>query len=257
MKETINKNGLLYIWQKIKLLLASKVDKVEGKGLSTNDLTDELKQKILNAGDSTFDGQYESLTGKPKINNVEVNGELTLDALGIQPKGSYATKSEIPTVPTKVSAFTNDSNYQTATQVTTAISGAKKELQTAIDGKANATHTHTKSQITDMPTKLSQFTNDNGYQTSSQVTAAISNAVGKITSFETKVVTSLPTTGVKGTIYFVASKTTGTNQAYDEYLWVNNKWEFIGTTAVDLTGYLKATDIHEITNEEIDTIFAQ
>lgn len=254
MRETLNKNGLLYVWQKIKLLLAGKVDKVEGKGLSTNDLTDELKQKILNAGDSTFDGQYESLTGKPKINNVEVNGELTLDALGIQPKGDYALKSEVPT---KTSQLTNDSGYQTSTQVSTAVSGAKKELQTAINGKANATHTHTKADITDMPTKLSQFTNDNGYQTQSQVATAISNAVGEITSFETKVVTSLPTTGVKGTIYFVASKTTGTNQSYDEYLWVNNKWEFIGTTAVDLTGYIKETDIHEITNAEIDTIFAQ
>lgn len=35
-------------------------------------------------------------------------------------------------------------------------------LQTALDGKASLTHTHTKSQITDMPTKLSQFENDIG-----------------------------------------------------------------------------------------------
>ncbi len=254
MRETLNKDGLLYVWQKIKLLLANKVDKVEGKGLSTNDLTDELKKKILNAGDSTFDGVYASLIGKPKINSVEIDGDLTLTALGIQQKGDYATKSEIPA---KTSQLTNDSNYQTSTQVSSAITTAKTELQKAIDGKANATHTHVKADITDMPTKLSQFTNDNGYQTSSQVATAISNAVGKITSFETKVVTSLPTTGVKGTIYFVASKTTGTNQSYDEYLWINNKWEFIGTTAVDLTGYIKETDIHEITNAEIDTIFAQ
>ena len=52
----VSKDNLLYFWLKIKLLLTNKVDKVEGKGLSTNDLTDELKQKILNAGDSTFTG---------------------------------------------------------------------------------------------------------------------------------------------------------------------------------------------------------
>lgn len=34
------------------------------------------------------------------------------------------------------------------------------------NGKANGSHTHTKSQITDMPTALSQFTNDAGYVTS-------------------------------------------------------------------------------------------
>lgn len=36
------------------------------------------------------------------------------------------------------------------------------DIQTEIDGKANASHTHTKSQVTDMPTKLSQFQNDIG-----------------------------------------------------------------------------------------------
>ena len=35
--------------------------------------------------------------------------------------------------------------------------------------KANKSHTHTKSQITDMPTKLSQFTNDKGFITSADV----------------------------------------------------------------------------------------
>ena len=35
--------------------------------------------------------------------------------------------------------------------------------------KANKTHTHTKSQITDMPTKLSQFTNDAGFIKASDV----------------------------------------------------------------------------------------
>ena len=34
---------------------------------------------------------------------------------------------------------------------------------------APSTHTHTKSQITDMPTKLSQFTNDSGYLTEADV----------------------------------------------------------------------------------------
>lgn len=63
----LSKDNLLYVWQKIKLKLANKVDKIEGKGLSTNDLTDELKQKILNAGDSSFSGNYEDLTNKPDL----------------------------------------------------------------------------------------------------------------------------------------------------------------------------------------------
>lgn len=39
-------NGLLYLWQKIKALLAGKVDKIDGKGLSTNDYTTAEKTKL-------------------------------------------------------------------------------------------------------------------------------------------------------------------------------------------------------------------
>ena len=39
-------DGLLYFWQKIKEKLANKVDKVEGKGLSTNDFTTEEKNNL-------------------------------------------------------------------------------------------------------------------------------------------------------------------------------------------------------------------
>ncbi len=85
-------NGLLYLLQKIKLAFAGKVDKVDGKGLSTNDLTDELKQKILNAGDSSFSGNYSDLTDAP----------------------------------TEVSAFNNDVGYQTAIQVAEAINNSTK-----------------------------------------------------------------------------------------------------------------------------------
>lgn len=39
-------DGLLYFWQKIKTKLADKVDKVDGKGLSTNDFSAAYKAKL-------------------------------------------------------------------------------------------------------------------------------------------------------------------------------------------------------------------
>lgn len=76
----LDENGLLFLWQQI---LLQFVAKEEGKGLSTNDLTDELLQKILNAGDSSFDGNYNSLTNQPQVNGVTLTGNKTLDDLGI------------------------------------------------------------------------------------------------------------------------------------------------------------------------------
>ena len=46
MSKFLDSNGLLYVWGKVKTLLNGKVDKVDGKGLSTNDYTDEDKALI-------------------------------------------------------------------------------------------------------------------------------------------------------------------------------------------------------------------
>ena len=52
---------------------------------------------IGEAGDN-----YNVLKNKPSINEVELNGDKTLDDLGIQPKGSYIEVEKDPTVPTHV-----------------------------------------------------------------------------------------------------------------------------------------------------------
>lgn len=106
-----------------------------------------------------------------------------------------------------------------------------------------------------VPTVVSALTNDSGYQTSSQVASAIAEAVGQITGVSFEIVQSLPATGANGTIYLVSNSGTGTN-AYDEYIYINNAWEKIGSTNVDLTGYWNSTNLMAMTNSEIDTIVA-
>ena len=46
MSKFLDENGLLYLWEKIKAMLSDKVDRVEGKVLSSNDYTDEEKRKL-------------------------------------------------------------------------------------------------------------------------------------------------------------------------------------------------------------------
>lgn len=105
-----------------------------------------------------------------------------------------------------------------------------------------------------IPTNNNQLVNGAGYQTSAQVTSAIKDAVAGITSFKQTIVSELPASGVSGTIYLKSSTSTSTNNIYDEFIYINNKWEEIGTTEIDLTNYLKKTDITEITNADIDLI---
>jgi len=83
-----------------------------------------------------FDGDYNSLTNKPTIPTVPTNvSAFTNDA-------GYITNSDIPaipTVPTNVSAFTNDAGYITAANV---------------------------QEAANIPTNVSAFNNDAGYLTS-------------------------------------------------------------------------------------------
>ena len=105
-----------------------------------------------------------------------------------------------------------------------------------------------------VPTKVSQVTNDSGYQTASQVSNAITKAIEGIASgFKYEVVTTLPTTGKEGTIYLKANSGSGQN-IYDEFIWINSKFEQLGTKQIDLSGYMKKTDMVALTQSEIDAI---
>ena len=121
--------------------LGNKVDKVDGKGLSTNDYTDEDKDKLSNISPSDWNQSNEMssdyIKNKPTKLSQFVNdsGFLTEH----QSLVDYAKKTEIPTVPTKVSELQNDKNY---TPISLGITGATKEtyLQiAAVDSEGRPT----------------------------------------------------------------------------------------------------------------------
>lgn len=70
----------------------------------------------------------------------------------------------------------------------------------------------------------------------------VDDAIGGITEIDYTIVGSLPVTGEKGVIYLVANSGSG-NNVYDEYLYVNNSFELIGTTQVDVSNFT-----HKVTN---------
>lgn len=64
--------------------LDKKVDKVDGKGLSTNDYTTAEKDKLAGLSTVATSGSYDDLTNKPTIpnafSNIEVSGQTTVSA---------------------------------------------------------------------------------------------------------------------------------------------------------------------------------
>ena len=217
-KKILDQNGLLYYDQKMKERFTKKVDKElktgsesQYKVLSDNNLTDELLQKINDAGSSSFNGDYENLTNKPAIDGKELSSESTAKSLGL------AKFTDIPDV----------SKFQTAEQVEETLTG--KGYQTASDVSSSI-----ESATTDMATQT-------------WVNSQMANLNKK------EVVTGTEQMTDENTIYLLSNEGAG-NNIYDEYIVVNGKPEKIGTTEVDLSGYVKSADLTEITNEEIDSI---
>lgn len=80
------------------------------------------------------------------------------------------------------------------------------------------------------------------YAKSADVTKEIASAVSGVTQIDYSVVESLPSTGKKGIIYLVANSDSG-NNIYDEYIYINSKFEKLGSREMDLSSYAKKTDI--------------
>lgn len=205
----------------------TKVDKVTGKGLSTNDFTTAEKNKLS------------GIASGAEV-NVQSDWNVTSST-------SDAFIKNKPSIPTKTSDLTNDSDF---------VSDADY-----VHTDNNFTTTE-KDKLSGIATGANKTTVDSSMSASSTnpvqnkiVKKYIDDAIGGITGIDFQVVTSLPTTGVKGTIYLVSNSGSGTN-SYDEYIYVSDKWEKIGTTDVDLSGYMLKTDMVAITNAEIDTITA-
>lgn len=91
---------------------------------------------------------------------------------------------------------------------------------------------------TEIPTKLSQLTNDKNFKTEIEIQELINNS----TKLKKEVVTSLPSTGKEDIIYLLKNKNDN-NNFYTEYLWIGGKWEIIGDTKVDLSEYLKTVNL--------------
>ena len=59
-----------------------------------------------------------------------------------------------------------------------------------------------------------------------------------------QIVTQLPTEDIDpNTIYMILSGTSATENVYNEFMYVNNAWELIGTSATDLTNYYTKAEV--------------
>ena len=109
----------------------------------------------------------------------------------------------------------------------------KTEIDSKLGGKSNVGHNH-----------------DERYYTETEIDAKVTNINSQINSligFTATIVNSLPSTGEVGVMYLKLNTSASVEgNIYDEYIWVNNKFEKIGSTetTVDLSGYVTQTEMN-------------
>lgn len=128
------------------------------------------------------------------------------------------------------------------------LSGDVADLET---NKADKSTTYTKNEVDNLIPDVSNFVtksvNDlvNYYLKSETYTKTeVNSLIGAISSISFEVVSELPATGQSNIIYLVPSIDPSSQNIKDEYIWVNNSWEKIGSTSIDLSGYVTTTELN-------------
>lgn len=94
---------------------------------------------------------------------------------------------------------------------------------------------------------------DNGHIHSQYVTTtALNSMLDNINSFEVLVVDSLPVENIDNHTIYLVQKNGETNDAYDEWMYINGAWEHIGNTIIDLSEYAKTSEVNNLLEGKSD-----
>lgn len=277
MAKYLDDNGLLYLWSKIK---GAFVKKETGKVLSTNDYTTAEKEKLagIEAGANkttivdnlTSESTTSALSAaqgkalKASIDSIttdigalgggdmmkatyDTDGDGIVDdaeKLGGQAPSYYAKASDVPTIDSALSG-TSTNPVQ------------NKAVHDALAGKANTATTLEGYGITDAYKKTEVYAKTEVYtqtETDNKISAAVANA-GHL---KRTIVDTLPAVASAdtNTIYMKLENGDSSDNKYIEWMVINGAWEKVGTSDVDLSGYLQKTEVTAITNGDIDTVVA-
>ena len=190
---------------------------------STNTALEAMRLNHMEDGIDNNDTRIVDLENAPKAHKIvnktgtEMTARPNLQFTGIADvSDNNPSDKTIVNIPSSLSAYTNDTNFITNTV-------------------NNLTNYYLKSET----------------YTQAEVNALISGIIG----LNILVVQTLPTQDISTTtIYLVPKQTPETQDVYDEYIYVNNAWEHIGSTEIDLSNYYTKTQTDNLLANKVDKV---
>lgn len=238
----LDENGLLFLLQ----LLISDI-KAATPDLSsyvqTDDsrLTDDRKPTAHTSATTEFGGATASLFGHIKLSDtIDTVVGASADSVGASQKAVNDVYKAIPALDTAITSAATEDKAASSKAVYDYVSAAMNGIEhVTID------------------TNISETSMVTNAASSKAVYDFVTNALADITHFSAQIVEALPETGETNIMYLIAKDPTGeSGNVYDEYLYINGKFELIGTTAMDLSDYVLASEMRALTNSEISDIYA-
>ena len=201
------------------------LDKKQDKLVAGNNITINENNVISATGGGTGGNgttNYNNLENIPTVNGTEVKGNLTLEELGLYSRTEIDTK-----LGTKITLYTgttapssSPSAYPDFVEPSLYFDKSTKKLY-RLSSTGNSISYH-------------EFAFSYNYYTK----AEINSMLDALSSLNFEIVRSLPTENISTTtIYLVLKSTDNDINFYNEYIYIADRWEIIGTTEVDLSNY--------------------
>lgn len=215
----------------------------------------------------TFDSTTGELTnirsgmGFGRVNGIEGNGNA--QALGIYAPIESGTSGQLlksngeGAAPTWVTAdYASSADLETKLDINQGTENTNKLLNVGSDGNiAFIDNNYITSSVSNL---------ENYYlKTETYTKEEVNNQINTIRTGLFKPVDVLPDVGEEGYIYLVSNSSSQgdvstqaeVDNTRDEYIWIaaDNKYEYIGSTSVDLTNYYNKTEIDNLLDDKVNT----
>ena len=210
----------------------AKTDILAALNLNKNELQNPVLHNLAAAPDTPKKGQvyFDSAANKVKY----YNGTKWVDSVSTEEMNT-ALGDKVDKVSGK-QLSTNDFTNDYKSKVDGIASGAQVNVIESVKVNGTAQAISAKSVNITVPTKTSQLTNDSSFATQTYV----NQQIGAIDKLKKSIVSALPSSNIDAnTIYLVPKSSTESGNYYDEYMYINGKWELIGNSKTDMTGFVK------------------